>query len=355
MNKGSSKWSVLGLMSGSSLDGLDICHAEFSIVNGKWSFAIHSLETYAYPKELANRLSLAARASAKELFTLDAALGHFFAQSVESHVRKEGIDNLDLIASHGHTVFHEPNIGSTLQIGKPSAMASIAQCPVVYDFRSSDISYGGQGSPILPYAEEVLFPAYDGYLNLGGIANLNMPKLGLALDIAPCNQVLNHLAQQVGYEYDRNGELSHGGRVIEILLKQLRALSYVALEPPKSLDNSYTKEVLQHLEKYSLDALNDTLFTYIYFLATEIARWIEFGNLQRIMVTGGGTYNSTLFNSICQAGQCGVIKPEHLVVEGKEALCISWMGLSRYLETVNAKAKYTGARKDTINGAIILP
>ena len=210
-------------------------------------------------------------------------------------------------------------------------------------------------APILPYSEEVLFPTYDGYLNLGGIANLNMPKLGLAFDIAPCNQVLNHLAQQLGHEFDRNGELSQGGQVIEDLLKELRALNYVALEPPKSLDNSYTKEVLQHLERYSLDALNDTLFTYIHFLATETARWIEFGNLQRIMVTGGGTHNATLFNSICQASQCEVVKPEHLVVEGKEALCIAWMGLSRYLETVNAKAKYTGARKDTINGAIILP
>ena len=355
MKNASSKWSVLGLMSGSSLDGLDVCHAEFSIVNDEWSFALHSLKTYAYPKELANRLSVASRVSAKELFSLDAALGQFFAQSVESHLREEGIGNLDLIASHGHTVFHDPNIGNSLQIGKPNAMASAAQCPVIYDFRSSDLSYGGQGSPILPFSEEVLFPAYDGYLNLGGIANLNMPKLGLAFDIAPCNQVLNHLAQQLGHEFDRNGELSQGGQVIEDLLKELRALNYVALEPPKSLDNSYTKEVIQHLEKYSLDALNDTLFTYIHFLATETARWLEFGNLQRIMVTGGGSYNTTLFNSICQASQCEVIKPEHLVVEGKEALCIAWMGLSRYLETINAKAKYTGARKDTINGAIILP
>ena len=355
MKNASSKWSVLGLMSGSSLDGLDVCHAEFSIVNDEWSFALHSLKTYAYPKELANRLSVASKVSAKELFLLDAALGQFFAQSVKSHLRKEGIGNLDLIASHGHTIFHDPNIGNSLQIGKPNAMASAAQCPVIYDFRSSDLSYGGQGSPILPFSEEVLFPTYDGYLNLGGIANLNVPKLGLAFDIAPCNQVLNHLAQQLGHEFDRNGELSQGGQAIEDLLKELRALNYVALEPPKSLDNSYTKEVLQHLEKYSLDALRDTLFTYIHFLATETARWIEYGNLECIMVTGGGSYNTTLFKSICQASQCEVIKPEHLVVEGKEALCIAWMGLSRYLETVNAKAKYTGARKDTINGAIILP
>ena len=329
--------------------------SSFSLQNHDQSFAIQSLKTYAYPKELVDRLAKASVAIARDVFLLDAALGHFFAQSVESHLRKEGIGNLDLIASHGHTVFHDPSVGNSLQIGKPNAMASAAQCPVVYDFRSADLSYGGQGSPILPYAEEVLFPTYDGYLNLGGIANLNMPKLGLAFDIAPCNQVLNHLAQQLGHEFDRNGEISQGGQVIEDLLKELRALNYVALEPPKSLDNSYTKEVLQHLESYSLDALNDTLFTYIHFLATETARWIEFGNLQRIMVTGGGTHNATLFKSICQASQCEVVKPEHLVVEGKEALCIAWMGLSRYLETVNAKAKYTGARKDTINGAIILP
>ena len=355
MKKASSKWSVLGLMSGSSLDGLDICHVEFSLQNHDRSFAIQSLKTYAYPKELVDRLAKASVASARDVFLLDAALGRFFAQSVESHLQKEGIGNLDLIASHGHTVFHDPSVGNSLQIGKPNAMASFAQCPVVYDFRSADLSYGGQGSPILPYAEEVLFPTYDGYLNLGGIANLNMPKLGMALDIAPCNQVLNYVAQHGGHEYDRDGELSHGGEVIEDLFKQLCGLDYFALEPPKSLDNSYTKEVLEHIEKYSLGALNDTLFTYIHFLATETARWIEFGNLKRIMVTGGGTYNTTLFNSICQVSQCEVIKPEHLVVEGKEALCIAWMGLSRYLETVNARANYTGARKDTINGAIILP
>ena len=355
MQKGSKNWSVLGLMSGSSLDGLDVCHVNFSLQNHEWSFAISSLDTYAYPKDLANRLSASASASAKELFSLDAALGHFFAQCVERHLQKEGIGNLDLIASHGHTIFHEPNIGNSLQIGKPNAMASAAQCPVVYDFRSSDLSYGGQGSPILPYTEEVLFPAYDGYLNLGGIANLNMPKLGLAFDIAPCNQVVNHIARQLGHEYDRNGSISQGGQVNEILFKQLSALSYVALQPPKSLDNSYTKEVLQLLEEFTLNSLKDTLLTYIHFLATETARWTEFGNLQRIMVTGGGAYNLTLFNSISKVSQCEVIKPENLVVEGKEALCIAWMGLSRYLETVNAKAKYTGATKDTINGAIILP
>lgn len=355
MKKASSKWSVLGLMSGSSLDGLDVCHVEFSIQSSKWSFEISSFETYTYPKELVNRLSAVAKASAKELFCLDAALGYFFAQSVESHLHKEGIGNLDLIASHGHTIFHDPNIGNSHQIGKPNAMASVAQCPVVYDFRSSDLSYGGQGSPILPYSEEVLFPAHDGYLNLGGIANLNIPKLGLAFDIAPCNQVLNHLAQRGGHKYDRNGEISQGGQVIEDLLKQLSSLSYVSLEPPKSLDNSYTMEVLKYLEKYVLISLGDTLFTYIHFLAREIARWIEFGNLQRIMVTGGGANNATLFNSICQASQYEIIKPENLIVEGKEALCIAWMGLTRYLEMVNARANYTGARKDTINGAIILP
>ncbi|HAB90635.1 MAG TPA: hypothetical protein DCF84_08875 [Bacteroidetes bacterium] len=355
MKKGSLKWSVLGLMSGSSLDGLDVCCVEFSILNGEWSFAIQSLKTYAYPKELANRLSKAVAATARDVFTLDADLGHFFAQSVETHIRCEGIGNLDLIASHGHTIFHDPNIGSSLQIGKPNAVASAAQCPVIYDFRSSDLSYGGQGAPILAYSEEVLFPGYDGYLNLGGIANLNMPKLGLAFDIAPCNQVINHVAQLSGHEYDCNGNLSQGGRVIVELLEQLRALSYISLEPPKSLDNSYTKEVLQYLEKYVPLSLKDTLFTYIHFMASETARWIKHGNLQCIMVTGGGAYNTTLFNCICQASQCEVFKPENLVVEGKEALCIAWMGLSRYLETVNARANYTGARKDTINGAIILP
>ena len=355
MKKGLSKWSVLGLMSGSSLDGLDVCHVEFSLKKNKWSFIIHSLETYAYSKELANRLSTAATASAKDVFSLDAELGQLFAQSVETHIRCEGIGNLDLIASHGHTIFHDPNIGSSLQIGKPNALASVAQCPVVYDFRSSDLSYGGQGSPILAYSEEVLFPTYDGYLNLGGIANLNMPKLGLAFDIAPCNQVLNYISQQIGQEYDYNGNLSQGGQVIDNFLKQLSALNYVALEPPKSLDNSYTKEVLQHLEKYFLISPKDTLFTYIHFLSREAARWIEYGSLQRIMVTGGGAYNNTLFNTLCQVSQSEVVRPEGLVVEGKEALCIAWMGLSRYLETVNARANYTGARKDTINGAIILP
>ena len=355
MNRESSKWSVLGLMSGSSLDGLDVCHAEFSILNDKWSFAIHSLKTYTYPKELVDRLAQAPVASARDVFLLDAALGHFFAQQVESHVQQEGIGDLDLIASHGHTIFHDPVMGSSLQIGRPNAMASIAQCPVIYDFRSSDLSYGGQGAPILPYSEEVLFPGYDGYLNLGGIANLNMPKLGLAFDIAPCNQIINHMARQLGHKYDHNGQLSQGGQVIGELLEHLNALSYLSLDPPKSLDNSYTKEILQHLEQYGIDAPQNTLYTYIHFLTMETARWIEYGSLQRIMVTGGGTFNDTLFNGLSQTCQCEVVKPEHRVIEGKEALCIAWMGLSRYLETVNAKAKYTGARKDTINGAIILP
>ena len=235
----------IGLMSGSSLDGLDICCAEFTgdVEADFWSYRIVKAETIMYPDEWLQRLRKAASLSGAELIKLHVDYGHFLGRSITTFIDDNELrDTVQFAASHGHSVFHAPEQGYTFQLGAGETVASHLPFPLVSDFRTKDVALGGQGAPLVPGGEKYLFGTYDICINLGGIANIGI-KGQRGFDICPCNIILNSLAQfKGGMLYDKDGSLARSGHVIKELLVTLENLSFYKEPPPKSLWKEWIEE-----------------------------------------------------------------------------------------------------------------
>jgi anhydro-N-acetylmuramic acid kinase len=358
-------YRVIGLMSGSSLDGLDIAYCRFTVSsNSEWSFEIEKADTVPFTAEWVQRLRSLPTATAKELAEAHAKLGNYFGELVASFIQQHQLDGkIDLVSSHGHTIFHFPAQGFTTQIADGAALAAKAGVPVVCDFRTADIALGGQGTPIVPIGDKLLFPEYKFCLNIGGISNISAKanRGMIAFDICAANQVLNHLAAKLGFEYDEDGKAAAQGKLNSELLQQLNALDFYKLPYPKSLDNSFSKlQVLPVLERFDIP-VHDKLHTYCEHIAVQIAAHIgnisERENLNvspadKLLVTGGGALNRFLAERINAHAGVQVVVPPKQIVQFKEALVIALMGVLRLRNEVNVLASVTGAAKDSIGGAV---
>jgi len=241
-------------MSGTSLDGLDLAYCEFDLVNGKWSFEIVYGETIPYSDEWKNSLQNAANISPKELTKLDLEYGHYLGEQTALFIKRYHL-NPDLVASHGHTVFHKPKEGYTLQIGDGAALRSHIKCPLVYDFRTQDVEFGGQGAPLVPIGDALLFNAFDACINFGGFSNISMEKNGqrLAWDICPANIIMNPIAEKLGNAYDRNGDWAREGRINHALFVELNEIVFYKEKAPKSLGKEWVEEIINPLiQKYTI-------------------------------------------------------------------------------------------------------
>ena len=209
-------YNVIGLMSGTSLDGLDVAYCRFELAEGKWDYKILCANTYGYSNDWRRRLSTLENATALEYARCNVDLGHYFGKCVCKFLTDNGLDanTVDFVSSHGHTVFHQPEIGLTTQIAYPNTIAAETGLPVVADFRTLDVALGGQGAPLVPIGDSLLFGDYDSCLNLGGIANISFRKEGrrVAFDISPCNMILNYLSGKMGEPYDEDGQMAKSGR-----------------------------------------------------------------------------------------------------------------------------------------------
>jgi anhydro-N-acetylmuramic acid kinase len=361
------RYHVVGLMSGSSLDGLDIAYCEFTFDNGKWSFKILKTAVVEYPDEWAQEIKGLPVAHAKTLWETHAGLGNYFGLQVNDFIKKNSLKGkVDLVASHGHTIFHFPEKRFTTQIGDGAAIAARTNLPVVCDFRSIDIADGGQGTPIVPIGDQLLFPHFRFCLNIGGIANISCKTTHsiVAFDICCANQVLNMLANRSGKEYDANGDIAKSGNVNDDLLTKLNSIGYYPLPYPKSLDNSFSREViLPVLEEVPL-SIEDKMRTYVEHIAVQvdahvkmIARKekIEFNSKEKILATGGGAFNKFLIERIQAQAKLQVEVPGDETVKFKEALVIAFMGVLRVRKEVNVLKSVTGASKDSIGGAVYIP
>ncbi len=343
------KYTVLGLMSGTSLDGLDLALCDFWY-DGKWNFQVLKTQTVPYPQQLAKSLRGAARLSALELVTLHKDYGRFLAQKINkflSGAPKQPV----LIASHGHTVFHYPEAGINFQIGDGAVINALTGLPVVCDFRSQDIALGGQGAPLVPTGDLLLFDGYDLLLNLGGFSNVTVKNPFLAFDICPVNYALNYFARHFGMDFDRDGSLGQKGEVNSRLLEELNALEYYAQEPPKSLsDHWFYDEFLPITEKYKIP-LTGKLRTIYEHIAQQIATVLDkYGG--KVLVTGGGAKNKFLIRLIREKTKAQIIIPGPVLVDYKEALIFAFLGLLRYLGKTNVDRRITGAARDTVSGAL---
>jgi anhydro-N-acetylmuramic acid kinase len=345
--------SAIGIMSGSSLDGVDLAYIEFG---GPGEMKNIIAETIPYPAAWKKKLETSGSGSAADLAETHAEYGHYLGKLTLEFIRKHNLKPA-LISSHGHTIFHQPDKGFTTQIGDGAAIYAETSIPVVCDLRSVDVALGGQGAPLVPQAERDLFPGHDIFLNLGGIANISaMGEEIRAYDICLCNIPLNYLCEKYFQTpYDQRGEISSRGEVIRGLLLKLDSLSYFHSGKPKSLGREFFNlEFLPAVESFSTSAENK-LATVSEHIAGHIAKAITVlskNENKRVMVTGGGAFNDHLVNLIRVKTNVEINIPEKNLVEFKEAIIFAWLGVLRIRNKVNSVKSVTHARESSIGGAL---
>lgn len=342
---------AIGLMSGTSLDGIDLVYIKF-LKNKHTSFKILHSETIAYAKEWKELLQQAISFSSEELFNLDGTYGKFLGNIIQNFIEKYKIKNIDFIASHGHTVLHQPQKGITLQIGSGEEIAKITKQKVVCDFRTQDVALGGQGAPLVPIGDRLLFSRFQACINLGGFANISYEHndLRIAFDICPVNIVMNYYSKKMGLDYDDKGILASKGTIHQVLLKDLNSLDFYLKKPPKSLGLEWVQQyVFPLVEKYKLEPLN-ILRTFLEHVAQQISKTIL--PFDTILFTGGGVYNDFLIKRIEDIGKKNIILPSYNIINYKEALIFALLGLLKLQEQVNCLSSVTGAQKNHSSGKI---
>ncbi len=348
-------WTVLGIMSGTSLDGVDLACCRFSEDHGKWEYSIQEAVTIPYKADWAERLRNVENASAFEYVRTDIGFGHYLGQLAGNFIAEHSL-RPDLIASHGHTVFHRPEQQITSQIGQGAAIAAETGFPVACDFRTTDVALNGQGAPLVPIGDRLLFSAFDYCLNLGGFANISYEMNGnrIAFDVCPVNIVMNYFSAKAGLPYDKGGALAQSGIICPELLTGLNSLPYYSLAPPKSLGKEWVlKNVLPFMTSFDISEA-DQLSTFCSHISDQVSGVIENDYGKRMLVTGGGAWNSFLISEIQKKTKTEICIPDEMTVNFKEALIFAFLGVLRLTNRLNCLASVTGADKDSIGGAVYL-
>lgn len=345
---------AIGLMSGTSLDGLDICFAKFRKENSVWKFEILHAETFPYSEIWEEKLRNSIHLKSEELLALNSEYGFYLGEKVQEFIAKYSLRNIDLIASHGHTVFHQPKKKFTLQIGDGRAIKILNKIPVVYDFRSQDVLLGGNGAPLVPIGDELLFSEFDGCLNIGGFSNISFKQNGkrVAFDICPVNIVLNKFAKKLGKNYDENGAFAKKGIVNENILSALNSLKFYTENPPKSLGIEWVNENILPVLKDEIP--ENILATFTEHAAIQIAETFNNFSLKKVLFTGGGTYNSYLLERIKSKTKTEIIVPEKNLIDFKEALVFAFMGVLKMNGKINVLSSATGSSENHSSGIILI-
>jgi anhydro-N-acetylmuramic acid kinase len=357
-------YKAIGLMSGSSLDGLDIAYVEFHENAGKWSYDILRSGCYPYSEEWVKRLKNAINLTALDYQLLHVDYGHYLGQQVNQFIEEHQLHfQVALVSSHGHTTFHVPSRKMTGQLGDGASIAAETQLPVVTDLRSMDMAFGGQGAPIVPIGEKLLLGDYGYFLNLGGIANISLnANQYTAFDVCPANRVLNMLVNEVGREYDAGGELSATGNIDQELLKKLNALDFYSQPYPKSLANDFGTDVVYPLVKSSKASIPDALRTYTEHIAiqlknsiAEMSSKLPSPSSKQLLASGGGAFNNFLVKTLSEHLKeldIEVVIPAPDLVNFKEALIMALIGVLRWRQEYNVLSSVTGSIRDSIGGAL---
>ena len=347
-------YNVIGVMSGTSLDGIDLAHIHFSIVNGKWDFEIFGAETVPYDIHWLNQLKNAVDFSSEDLKKLNEDYTMLLGNVIKSFIEKHQLHDLDAVSSHGHTILHQPQNGLTLQIGNLAEIAKILDQKVVCDFRVQDVDLGGQGAPLVPVGDRILFSAYDYCLNLGGFSNVSFEQNGnrIAFDISPVNTVLNFYSNKLGLDYDDRGEISRSGQLNARLLSDLNELEYYKKPFPKSLGFESVKTVvLPLMEKFEIPT-EDKMRTFAEHIAIQVSLALP-DKKGKLLATGGGAYNDFLIERMqFHLPEMKIIIPDEKTLEFKEALIFALLGVLKLRNEINVLASVTGAKHDHSSGKI---
>jgi anhydro-N-acetylmuramic acid kinase len=358
-------YRVIGTMSGSSLDGMDIAFVELQEVSGRWTYSLRHAACYEYTKEWIEKLSRATSLNSLEYQLLDAEYGKYCGELINRFIHENNIQyEIQLISSHGHTTFHVPDKGISCQLGNGAAIAAATGINVVNNLRALDVALGGQGAPIVPIGEKLLLGNYLFYLNLGGIANisLNHESRYIAFDVCPANKVLNLLARKSGKQYDDGGQLAGKGQLNKTLLDNLNDFEYYRMPYPKSLSNDFGTDIIYPLiDKRDADT-NDDLRTYVEHVCMQIRNAVaglqsdfDLTGEQKMLVTGGGARNVFLIKRLSEMlADLNVTleTPADNLIDFKEAIIMALIGVLRWREENNTLASVTGAARDSIGGCV---
>lgn len=347
-------YNVVGVMSGTSLDGVDLAHIQFTIEKQKWSFSLLECETVSYTDELVNRLKNAVDFTEADLKILNEDYTVILGGIINDFIARHNLKNLDAVCSHGHTILHQPQNGFTLQIGNLRQIANLVNETVICDFRVQDVQLGGQGAPLVPIGDRILFSDYDYCLNLGGFSNVSFESEGkrIAFDISAVNTVLNYYAEKLGMKYDDKGKISKSGVVSVKLLSELNDLEFYKLKYPKSLGFEFVKNILfPIIDKYSLST-EDKMATFTEHIALQINLALDKKN-GKLLITGGGAYNDFLIERLqFHLPQMDIVIPDVKIIEFKEALIFALLGVLRLRNEVNVLSSVTGSKYDHCSGMI---
>ena len=348
-------YKVIGVMSGTSLDGIDIVYATY-VFDDNWTFKIHYAETIRYTDHWKSILSQLVKQSLSKLDEIDTKYSEFLAYTILDFIDKNHINEFDFVASHGHTALHQPENGLTLQIGNKQILSDKLSTKVICDFRLQDVQLGGQGAPLVPIGDRLLFHKYDYCLNLGGFANVSYESTGsrLAFDICPVNIVLNHYVSQLNLDYDDKGQLASKGNIDSELLKELNKVAFYQQQPPKSLGLEWVKEyIFPLIDSYDLK-IEDILRTFVEHIAIQISKIINVLN-KKVLVSGGGVFNDFLIERIKTLSKSKIIITNREIVEFKEALVFGLLGVLKERNEINCLKSVTGAIKNHSSGKILFP
>ncbi len=354
MKENMESWSVISLMSGTSLDGLDIVYTKIFKQNNEYNFQLLNCETISYPKFWEENLRNAFNCNSTEIQKLDVDYGEYLGEIVVDFIIRNNISNVDFISSHGHTVFHKPDEGFTLQIGDGQSISNKIGLKVVCDFRTQDVNLGGQGAPLVPIGDKLFFSEYKFCLNLGGFANISFEKdkKRIAFDICPVNIVLNYYSKKLGYDYDNNGNIAKSGNISLELLNQLNNISFYRKSPPKSLGFEFVKaEIFPIIEKFNINE-KDILRTFVEHIIFQISKYLDNNKISKLLITGGGANNIFLINELKKTNKTEIIIPNKEIVDYKEALIFALLGVLRLNNEINCLKSVTGASRNSCSGKI---
>lgn len=342
-------------MSGSSLDGLDIAFCNFYTTRGHWQYKVIAAETVNFPDWLQRKLENIQNSNAENFVRLDFQLGKYIGTVVKAFLENHKIHHVDYISSHGHTAFHNPADGYTSQIGNGAAIAAETNISTICDFRATDVAMGGEGAPLVPAGDRLLFGNYDYCLNLGGYSNISYEfnNRRIAFDICPVNKIINYLAALLNKNMDKDGEMSRKGEINTQLLEKLNNIEFYRRKPPKSLDdNWFQKSFLTCMFQFDNINIYDKLRTVYEHIAIQINNATKHTDHKSILSTGGGTHNEFLIERIRELNQNNLIVPDKVLINYKEAIVFGFMGVQRIKNKPNCLSSVTGAKKDTVSGVI---
>lgn len=355
-----SKYEIIGLMSGTSMDGLDIAHVSFQKQeNGDFVHQTIHTHQITLPESIREELVRISELSPQNIYILDKTLGRFYADSINQFLSLKKINkkNIDAIASHGQTIFHQPHNGFTVQIGCGSTIAYHTGIPVINDFRTKDIIAGGQGAPLVPIGDFELFKEFaDAFLNIGGFANISFKENQLikAFDICPGNLPLNKLVFNKGLSFDKDGQIARSGEINFFLLDLLNSLEYYSKSGPKSLGTEWLEEQFYPLLKFDKEIENN-LRTVVEHIAFQIANTLNQFNIQSVMISGGGARNKFLIERLEHYYNGKVVIPDHETIEFKEAIIFAFLGALYLDKKPNTIPSVTGAERPVIGGTLHIP